>query len=132
MHLNESKIQNNIDEFVEQHGVEGFFRLYLQEYLFELLYEEVNAASGDPKQDSGIQLHFSNQVTSDKELQQFKEQLRNQCVSRADRIVERIKNNDTLQPLFENGDVELLQRDETEEMITTAMHDIVEEWEEDQ
>ena len=129
MHLKESEIQNNIDEFMEEHGVEGFFRIYFREYLFELLYAEVNAATGNPESDSGIQLHFSNQITSDKELQQFEEQLRSQCASRADRLVNRIKANEELQPLFKNGNVELLHQKKTEEMVTAAMHEIIQDWE---
>jgi urease gamma subunit len=131
MHLNNEEIQNNIDEFVEEHGVEGFFRLYLREYLFELLNEEINAASGDVESDSALQLHFSQNVTTDKELEEFEEQLREQCATRADELVERIKDSEELRPLFEEAEVELLQREDVEDMIENSMHDIIEEWEDD-
>lgn len=129
MLLNEDRIQNNIDEFVEQHGVEGFFRLYFREYLFELLYGEVNAATGDKDADSGIQLHFSDELTTDEELRDFEEQLRNQCATRANHLVNRIQEHEEIRPLFEEGDVELLQEDEVEDMVTESMHDIIQEWE---
>ena len=131
MHLNNEEIQNNIDEFVEEHGVEGFFRLYLREYLFELLNEEINAASGDVESDSALQLHFSQNVTTDKELEEFEDQLREQCATRADELVERIKDSEELRPLFEEAEVELLQREDVEDMIENSMHDIIEEWEDD-
>lgn len=129
MQLNENEIQRNIDEFVEAHGVEGFFRLYLREYLFQLLNEEIHAATGDEESDSALQLHFSQDVTTDEELEAFEEQLRDQCVDRADELVRRIKEVDQLRPLFENADVELLEREEVEKMIEQEMHNIIEEWE---
>jgi hypothetical protein len=109
MLLNDTEIQNNIDEFVETHGVEGFFRVYFREYLFQLLNEEIEAATNDPKSDSALQLHFSQNVNTDQELEEFEEQLRDQCASRADDLVEKIQNQPKLAPIFEDADVELLE-----------------------
>lgn len=88
MLLNDTEIQNNIDEFVEAHGVEGFFRVYFREYLFQLLNEEIEAATNDPELDSALQLHFSQNVETDQELEEFEEQPRDQCINRADELVE--------------------------------------------
>jgi len=129
MLLNDTEIQNNIDEFVETHGVEGFFRVYFREYLFQLLNEEIEAATNDPKSDSALQLHFSQNVNTDQELEEFEEQLRDQCASRADDLVEKIQNQPKLAPIFEDADVELLEHEDVEEMIRDTMHEMIEAWE---
>lgn len=130
--MNDTEIQNNIDEFVDEHGVEGFFRVYLREYLFQLLNEEIQAATNDPKSDSAIQLHFSQNVETDQELEEFEDQLRDQCAVRADELVAKIQDKPELEPIFEDTNVELLERDDVEEMIRNSMHDIIEEWEDEE
>lgn len=127
--MNDTKIQNNIDEFVEIHGVEGFFRVYFREYLFQLLNEEIEAATNDPESDSALQLHFSQNVNTDQELEEFEEQLRDQCASRADELVEKIQDQPELAPIFEDADVELLEHEDVEEMIRNTMHEMIEAWE---
>lgn len=128
MPLNNTEIQNNIDEFVEAHGVEGFFRVYLREYLFELLNEEIERATDDVESDSALQLHFSQKVNTDQELEKFEEQLRNQCANRAGELVEKIKEHPEIAPIFEDGDVELLKHEDVEKMIQNAMHEMIETW----
>jgi hypothetical protein len=130
MLLNDTEIQNNIDEFVDEHGVEGFIRIYFREYLFQLLNEEIQAATNDIESDSALQLHFSQNVESDQELKEFKEQLRDQCADRADELVANIQEKPELESVFEDADVELLERDDVEDIIRNSMHDIIEEWEE--
>jgi len=131
MLLNDTKIQNNIDEFVETHGVEGFFRVYFREYLFQLLNEEIEAATNDPESDSALQLHFSQNVNTDQELEEFEEQLRDQCASRADELVEKIQDQPELAPIFEDANVELLEHEDVEEMIRDTMHEMIEAWEDE-
>jgi len=131
MLLNDTKIQNNIDEFVETHGVEGFFRVYFREYLFQLLNEEIEAATNDPESDSALQLHFSQNVNTDQELEEFEEQLRDQCASRADELVEKIQDQPELVPIFEDANVELLEHEDVEEMIRDTMHEMIEVWEDE-
>jgi len=129
MLLNDTEIQNNIDEFVESHGVEGFFRVYFREYLFQLLNEEIEAATNDPESDSALQLHFSRNVETDQELEEFEEQLRDQCANRADELVEKIQDQPELAPIFEEADVELLEHEDVEELIRNTMHEMIEAWE---
>jgi hypothetical protein len=131
MLLNDTEIQNNIDEFVETHGVEGFFRVYFREYLFQLLNEEIEAATNDPESDSALQLHFSQNVETDQELEEFEEQLRDQCATRADELVEKIQDQPELAPIFEDADVELLEHEDVEEMIRHTMHEMIEAWEDE-
>ena len=131
MLLNDTEIQNNIDEFVEAHGVEGFFRVYFREYLFQLLNEEIEAATNDPESDSALQLHFSQNVETDQELEKFEEQLRDQCANRADELVEKIQDQPELAPIFEDADVELLEHEGVEEMIRHTMHEMIEAWEDE-
>jgi hypothetical protein len=131
MLLNDTKIQNNIDEFVETYGVEGFFRVYFREYLFQLLNKEIEAATNDPESDSALQLHFSQNVNTDQELEEFEEQLRDQCASRANELVEKIQDQPELAPIFENANVELLEHEDVEEMIRDTMHEMIEAWEDE-
>lgn len=131
MLLNDTEIQSNIDEFVEAHGVEGFFRIYFREYLFQLLNEEIEAATNDPELDSALQLHFSQNVKTDQELEEFEEQLRDQCANRADELVEKIQSQPELAPIFEDADVELLEHEDVEEIIQNTMHEMIEEWEDE-
>jgi hypothetical protein len=131
MLLNDTEIQNNIDEFVEAHGVEGFFRVYFREYLFQLLNEEIEAATSDPEADSALQLHFSQNVETDQELEQFEDQLRDQCAQRADELVTKIKERSELEPIFEDANVELMEHEEVEEMIENTMHEMIEAWEDE-
>lgn len=131
MRLNDTEIQNNIDEFVEAHGVDGFFRVYFREYLFQLLNEEIEAATNDPETDSALQLHFSQNVNTDQEIEEFEEQLRDQCAKRADELVEQIQAQPDLAPIFEDADVELLEHEDVENMIRNTMHDMIQAWEEE-
>lgn len=128
MHLPNDKIQSNIDAFIEEHGLEGFFQIYLREYLFEMLMTEVKAATDEIESDSAVQLYFGQSGYED--LEAFENQLRDECADRAVEMVQEIKTSDELRPLFENGDVELLETRDAEEIIKGHMHDIIEEWEE--
>lgn len=129
--MNDTKIQNNIEEFVDTHGVEGFFRVYFREYLFQLFNEEIEAATNDPESDSALQLHFSQNVNTDQELEEFEEQLRDQCASRADELVEKIQDQPELAPIFEDANVELLEHEDVEAMIRDTMHEMIEAWEDE-
>src|SRR6056297_2590559 len=131
MLLNDTEIQNNINEFVETHGVEGFFRVYFREYLFQLLNEEIEAATNDPESDSALQLHFSQNVETDQELEEFEEQLRDQCATRADELVGKIQEQPELAPIFEDANVELLEHEDVEEMTRNTMHEMIMMWEDE-
>lgn len=126
MPLPNDEIQNNIDAFIEEHGVEGFFQLYLREYLFEMLMAEIKAATDELDADSAVQLYFSDSEYDD--LEAFEDQLRDECADRAAEMVEEIKDSDELRPLFEDGNVALLETTEAEEIVTDHMHEIIEDW----
>lgn len=132
MLLNDTKIQNNIDEFVEVHGVEGFFQVYFREYLFQLLNEEIKAATNDPESDSALQLHFSQNVETEQELREFEEQLRDQCADRADELVEKIQDQPELAPIFEDADMRLLEDEDVERIIRNTIHDMIKMWEDEE
>lgn len=128
MHLPNDEIQTNIDAFIEEHGVEGFFQIYLREYLFEMLMAEIKAATDELESDSAVQLYFGQSEYDD--LEEFEDQLQDECADRAGEMVQEIKNSDELRPFFEDADVELLETREAEEIVKGHMHDIIEEWKE--
>ena len=45
-------LEKNILEFVEKHGMEGFFRLYIQEFLMEVFRIAVQSRS--PNKDADV------------------------------------------------------------------------------
>lgn len=130
MPLKNDEIQNNIDKFLEEHGLEGFLRLYLREYLFELLMDEIKDATDENSTDSAIQLYFDSDFESEQAVREFEEELRARCDERAQEMVEAFQQDDELQELFEKQDPAILERDEIEDEVTDQMHEMIEIWSE--
>jgi hypothetical protein len=99
----EAKVQ----EFLDKHGKEGFFKLFLTNYLFELamyyLHSEKNPAA-QIKEDTSYVFYMGGQerVYPAEELEKFKRDLRVECQKKASLIVENLKEKGILEKLSEN------------------------------
>ena len=117
----EAKVQ----QFLNKHGREGFFRLFLTNYLFELtmyyLHSEKNPAA-QIKEDTSYRFYVDGQerVYSPREVERFKHDLISECRKKAELIVENLKKTE----IFERLDQNLMEEPKVAELVQKAFESI--------
>ena len=115
--------QNNLREFMEVHGPEGFFTVYFRQLLYRYVKQELKSAADDVD-GVGEQLYFTND--GDQLLTEHREDLLDQCEVRARELVEEFTDHPTLGPAITNGDIEAL--DKHQEDFVDAVHQCFTDW----
>lgn len=88
--------ENNINDFLARHGTKGFIKLFLSNYLYELalyyLHTEKNK-SHQVIEDTSYRFYVDRKqrVYSPKELERFKQDLRQECDKKATAIVKKLE-----------------------------------------
>lgn len=123
MHINEEKI----NEFMDEHGIEGFLRIYFAEFFYRNLMEAIKAGKNQGKMelDTGIQHHVSNEL-SGMRLKNRKKELRRECGVKAGELVSRLEEDDNFDELFE-GDFEILESEEIQDKLNKHIVELAEE-----
>jgi len=90
--------EQNIKQFTDKFGQDGFLRVYFSKYLYEIADYYLHSKGTNPEEDSGFLYYFgSNQkLFSPQELDDFRKNLRIACKDKSTNIVERIKQRDVL------------------------------------
>lgn len=124
--LSAEEQQQNLQEFMDTHGPEGFFTVYFRQLLYRFVKQELKSAS-ENVDGVGEQLYF----TEDGEhlLTEHREQLLEQCEERAWELVDDLVEHPTLGPAISEGDIEAL--DEHQGAFLDAVHDCFEKWKSD-
>ncbi|MBD3155497.1 MAG: hypothetical protein GF368_02480 [Candidatus Aenigmarchaeota archaeon] len=126
------QMEKNIKEFMKKHGPEGFLKLYLTEYLSQLVLSELRSKHNDLKkidQDLGYIYHFEGKkIHSIKDDKEFRERTQGLCKEKANLILTRLKDDKKFTYLFENDASKLvLDNKELETMFIAKMHEIITE-----
>jgi len=115
--------QNNLREFMEVHGPEGFFTVYFRQLLYRYVKQELKSAAEDID-GVGEQLYFTDD--GDQLLKDHREDLLDQCEVRARELSEELTNHPALGPAITNGDIEALNKHQEE--FVNAVHDCFTDW----
>jgi hypothetical protein len=124
--LSTEEQQNNLREFMEVHGPEGFFTVYFRQLLYRFVKQELKSAT-DEIDGVGEQLYFTED--GDQLLTEHRDDLLDQCEVRARELVEELVDHPTLGPSIANGNVEAL--DKHQEEFVDAVHRCFEDWKDD-
>ena len=127
MVANKTTAEKNIREFLEKHGKEGFLKLLLRNYLFELvmyyLHSEKNPAA-QIKEDTSYRFYVDGRerVYPPVRIEQFKNDLRAECKKKATFIVETLRKMELIERLTED----FMAEPKVAEMVREAFESIVE------
>jgi len=104
MATSKADAERNLKEFLDKHGREGFLKLLLTNYLFDLaqyyLHTEKNPAV-KVREDTGYRFYVGGRerVYKPGEIEQFKQDLRRECEKKALLIIENLKKMELLEKL---------------------------------
>lgn len=107
MTTSKADAERNLKEFLDKHGREGFLRLLLTNYLFELamyyLHTDKNPAA-QVREDTGYRFYVGGKerVYKPNEIERFKQDLRIECEKKALLIIENLKKMEILEKLHED------------------------------
>lgn len=118
--------QENLREFMEVHGSEGFFTVYFRQLLYRFVKQELKSAADDID-GVGEQLYFTED--GDQLLTKHRENLLDQCEVRARELVGELTEHPTLGPAITEGNIEAL--DSQQEEFVEAVHRCFENWKDD-
>lgn len=118
--------QENIQEFIEEHGTEGLFVVYFRQFIYRFIMQELKS-SDDEVSDIGTQLHFD--VEGDELLREDREQIRERCEYWARDLVDHLKDDEVVAEVIEFGDFQRLEDDDVEDRVEKAIDEKFGEWE---
>ncbi|ELZ80168.1 hypothetical protein C454_11171 [Haloferax gibbonsii ATCC 33959] len=124
--VDSEEAEENIQEFIEQHGTEGLFVLYFRQFLFRFIMQELKS-DDDEVSDIGTQLHLS--TNGDQLLKNQREAMLERCEYWARDLVEYLKSDDVVSEVIESGDLQRLEDEDVEERVEEAIDDKFGEWE---
>lgn len=92
------KMEKNITEFLERHGQEGFLKLFLTNYLYDLVMYYLHSSGRDREEDTSYHFYFGadDRVYSAEEIDRLREAVRKECSRRASLIVSEMKRRKIL------------------------------------
>jgi len=101
------KAENNIREFLETHGNEGFLELLLTNYLYELVMYYLHSAknpAAQVREDTSYRFYVDGQerVYPPEKIEQFKHDLHAECKKKAEFIVGTLRKMELIERLTEN------------------------------
>lgn len=95
--------EKNLREFLDKHGKDGFLRLLLTNYLFELAMYYLHAEKNPPavKEDTSYRFYVDGKEHAypPEAIEHFKQDLRKECKKKALLIIENLKKMEILEKL---------------------------------
>lgn len=87
----------NLKEFLEKYGEEGFLKLFITNYLFELVNYFLHS-KGEDKNDPSYLMHvnYKGVPYGPQEIDKFNAAIKQECSKRANLIVEELKKTGSL------------------------------------
>ena len=125
--IDEEQAEQNVQDFVEEHGTEGVFVVYFRQFIYRFIMQELK--SEDEKVDDiGTQLHLD--VTEGDEVLKVKrEQMLERCEDWARDLVDDLKDDEVVGEVIKSGDFERLDDEDVEDRVEEAMDEKFEQWE---
>mgnify|MGYP000079582771 CR=1 FL=1 len=125
--IDEDQAEQNVQDFIEEHGTEGVFVVYFRQFIYRFIMQELKSED-EEVDDIGTQLHLD--VTEGDEILKVKrEQMLERCEDWARDLVDDLKSDDLVGEVIESGDLERLDDEDVEDRVEEAMDEKFEEWE---
>lgn len=104
MPISKDDVEHNLKEFLQKYGREGFIKLFLTNYLQELVLLYLHSRPRKESDDTSslIYVNFRGRNYTSAQIDDFKKRLRQECATRAEQIVGRIRNSGLLERLSED------------------------------
>lgn len=125
--IGEEEAEQNIQEFIYEHGTEGLFVVYFRQFIFRFIMQELKSED-EEVDDIGTQLHLDID-DGDQALKVKREQMLKRCEDWARDLVDHLKNDEVVGQVIESGDLERLDDEDIEERVVEALDAKFEEWE---
>lgn len=93
------EFSENVDKFVSKYGKSGFIKLYLTNFLYDLVLYYLQADFHDKEKDSEYFFHYNvakKRAFTPTEIDKFKDNLRRSCAKKAESIVEYLERQKIL------------------------------------
>lgn len=123
--IDEEEAEQNINEFLEEHGTEGLFVVYFRQFIFSFVMQELKSEDEEVT-DVGTQLHLS--IDGDEILKDQRDQMLERCEYWARDLVDYLKEDEIVSEVIESGDLERLDDEEVEERVEEALETKFDEW----
>ncbi|WP_164471690.1 hypothetical protein [Halosimplex salinum] len=125
--IDDEQAEQNVQEFIEEHGTEGVFVVYFRQFIFRFIMQELKSED-EEVEDIGTQLHLD-VSEGDEVLKVKREQMLERCEVWARDLVDDLKDDEVVGEVIESGDFERLDDEDVEERVENAMDEKFEEWE---
>jgi len=116
--------EKNLREFLDRHGKDGFLRLLLTNYLFELAMYYLHSEKNPPavKEDTSYRFYVDGKerVYKPEAIERFKLDLRKECEKKALLIIENLKKKQ----LIEKLDTDFMADPKVAELIREAFESL--------
>lgn len=125
MPISKEDAEHNLNEFLQRYGREGFLKLFLTNYLQELVLLYIHSRPRKESDDTSslIYVNFRGRNYTTAQVDDFKKQLRQECAARAEQIVGRARNSGLLERLTEDP----LMDPQVSQELETAFRSIIKE-----
>ncbi|UWG50148.1 hypothetical protein AArcCO_0830 [Halalkaliarchaeum sp. AArc-CO] len=123
--VDEEEAEQNIEEFIEEHGTEGLFVVYFRQFIFSFIMQELKS-SDEEVEDIGTQLHLD--PDGDQPLKNQREQMLERCEHWARDLVDHLKEDEVVSEVIESGDLSRLEDEDVEERVEQAIDEKFGEW----
>jgi len=125
--IDEEQAEQNVQDFVEEHGTEGVFVVYFRQFIYRFIMQELKSED-EEVDDIGTQLHLD--VTEGDEVLKVKrEQMLERCEDWARDLVDDLKDDEVVGKVIKSGDFERLDDEDVEDRVEEAMDEKFEQWE---
>jgi len=92
-----NKVDENVKEFLNRYGKEGFLQLFLTNYLYELIqYFLHSKMRGEDDLSLSYYTTHQKKLYSSEEIKSFEDKLRKECNIGAKRVVEELKRTNLI------------------------------------
>lgn len=125
MTTDKSRAEENLKEFLDKRGKEGFLKLLLKNYLYELVMYYLHSGTRKPivTDDTGYQFYVDGQgkAYNPDQLEKFKKDLEIECLRKANQIIEETKRLG----VFQSIDKDFLTDPKVAALVQAAFENIV-------
>jgi len=125
--VDQEQAEQNVQEFIEEHGTKGLFIVYFRQFIFRFIMQELKSED-EEVEDMGTQLHLDVDE-GDQVLKVKREQMKERCEEWARDLVDDLKGDEVVGEVIESGDLERLDDENVEDRVEEAMDEKFEEWE---
>lgn len=115
----------NVQEFIQEHGLEGFLVLHTRQMIYRFVKQEFLSAD-EEVDDISLQMHFD--AEGDDELHDKRDELLYHCETWARDLVDRLKKDEVVGDVIANDDFEALDDEQVYKRWEDEYHDALEQW----